>query len=165
MNALGDAIGKICQIVLPIHEESFLGNQNSTLAVCTLSSMSLLRYLAHSDLMHHVSIIGRLLSENKGIDSMLSHLNDNRHITSLLICGTDVMGHRAGHSLLKLYQNGIVHDNGNNRIVDSASPDPYVTIPKHMIDHFQNDITIIDMIGQTDPRLIFKWVIDNHHRY
>ena len=43
MNALGEVIGKVCEIILPIPEESFPGNPDSKLAVCTLSSMDLLK--------------------------------------------------------------------------------------------------------------------------
>ncbi len=147
MNALGEAIGKVCKIVLPIPEESFQGNPDSGLAVCTLSSMNLLKTLASSDTMNSISIAGRLLSENKGIDSVLRHLDGNPRITVLLVCGRDVWGHKAGHSLSELHRNGT---DGNGRIVGSTSPDPYITVPKHMIEHFQKDVTIVDMTGQTD---------------
>lgn len=43
MNALGEAIGEICKIILPISEESYYGNPNSSIAICTLSSMDLLK--------------------------------------------------------------------------------------------------------------------------
>lgn len=151
MNALGEAIGRVCEIILPIPEESFLGNPDSNLAVCTLSSMSLLKYIARSDTMHHISIVGRLLSENKGIDSILRHMDGNRRITDLLVCGKDVWGHRAGHSLFELHRNGIDQD---GRIVGSTSPDPYVTVPEHMIEHFRHDVALTDLMGQTDPELI-----------
>lgn len=155
MNALGDAIGKVCEIILPIPDESFLGNPDSKLAVCTLSSMNLLKTISHSDAMNHISIVGRLLSENRGIDSILRHLDGNPHITALLVCGKDVWGHRAGHSLSELHRNGIDRD---GRIVGSTSPDPYVTAPKHMVEHFQNDVTLIDMTSQTNLELILEMI-------
>lgn len=153
MNVLGEAIGKACEIILPIPEESFPGNPDSRLAVCTLSSMSLLKSLARSDAMNRISIAGRLLSENKGIDSILKHLDCHPRITTLLVCGKDVWGHRAGHSLSELHRNGT---DGDGRIIDSTSPDPYVTVPKHMIEHFQNNVILTDMIGQTDLKRILE---------
>ena len=155
MNALGEAIGKVCEIILPIPDESFLGNPDSKLAVCTLSSMNLLKTISHSDAMTHISIVGRLLSENRGIDSILRHLDGNPHITALLVCGKDVWGHRAGHSLSELHRNGTDRD---GRIIGSTSPDPYVTVPKHMIEHFQNDVTLIDMTSQTNLELILETI-------
>ncbi len=48
MNALGEAIGELCKIILPIPEESFRGNSNSSIAVCTLSSIDLLKKFSNS---------------------------------------------------------------------------------------------------------------------
>ncbi len=64
MNALGETIGELCKIVLPIPEESYRGDPNSSRAVCTLSSIDLLKKLANSEILNHLSIVGRLLSEN-----------------------------------------------------------------------------------------------------
>jgi len=43
VNVIGEAIGELCKVILPIHEEYYLGNPNSTIEVCTLSSMNLLK--------------------------------------------------------------------------------------------------------------------------
>jgi tetrahydromethanopterin S-methyltransferase subunit A len=67
-----DVAGEICKIVLPIHEDVFYGNSNSRIGICTLSSMSLLRDIAGSDLLSKISIVGRLLSETR--ESMLSFI-------------------------------------------------------------------------------------------
>ena len=76
MNALGEAIGTLCKIILPIPEESFHGNSNSSIAVCTLSSIDLLKKFSNSPILNHISIVGRLLSENKGIDSIIEYINN-----------------------------------------------------------------------------------------
>ena len=54
MNSLENMIGELCKVVLPIHEESYRGNANSIIAVCTLSSLDLLRKMAGSDLLHNI---------------------------------------------------------------------------------------------------------------
>ena len=36
MNAVGEAIGELCKIILPIREEFYLGNPDSHIAICTL---------------------------------------------------------------------------------------------------------------------------------
>lgn len=72
MNALGETIGELCKIILPIPDESYRGNSNSSIAVCTLSSIDLLKNFANSQILNHISIAGRLLSENKG---MIQSLN------------------------------------------------------------------------------------------
>ena len=127
MNVIGEAIGELCKIILPIHEEYYLGNPNSTIAVCTLSSMNLLKNFANSEILNKISIVGRLLSENKGIDSIIKHINKNPQIYTIIVCGKEVWGHKSGHSLFELHKNGI---DQKNRIINSTSPDPYLTVPK-----------------------------------
>lgn len=65
MNAIGEAIGKLCKVILPINEEFYIGNSDSKIAICTLSSIDLLKNIANSEILNKISIVGRLLSENK----------------------------------------------------------------------------------------------------
>ncbi len=151
MNALGETIGELCKIILPIPEEFYRGDLNSSIAVCTLSSIDLLKKLANSEILNHLSIAGRLLSENKGIDSIIEHVNKNQKITTIIVCGKEVWGHKAGHSLFQLYKNGV---DKNNRIINSTSPDPYLTVSKSQIQYFQNKITLVNLIDETDFEVI-----------
>ena len=147
MNALGEAIGELCKIILPIPEEYYGGNPDSSIAVCTLSSIDLLKKLSNSEILSHVSIAGRLLSENKGIDSIIKYVNKNQKINIIIVCGKEVWGHKAGHSLFQLHKNGV---DKNNRIINSTSPDPYLTVSKSQIQYFQNNITLVNLIAETD---------------
>jgi len=151
VNALGETIGELCKIILPIPEESYHGNLNSSIAVCTLSSIDLLKNFVNSEIRNHVSIVGRLFSENKGIDSIIKHVFKNQKITTIIVCGKEVWGHKAGHSLFQLYENGV---DKNNRIINSTSPDPYLTISKSEIEYFQNYITLVNLINETDLEII-----------
>ena len=151
MNVIGETIGEICKIILPISEESYLGNHNSSIAVCTLSSIDLLKKFANSEILNHISIVGRLLSENKGIDSIIKHVNKNQKITTIIVCGKEVWGHKSGHSLFQLHKNGI---DKNNRIINSASPDPFLTVSKSQIQYFQNNVTLVNLINETDFKII-----------
>jgi len=144
MNALGEFLGEICKIVLPIPEKTYTGNPSSSIAICTLSNISLLNQLSKSRIMENVAIVGRLLSENKGINSMIKFVNLNPNIRTIILCGKDVIGHKPGHSLLELHKNGI---NSSGRIIDSHSPDPILTITKADVGKFQNQIKIINKIG------------------
>ncbi len=147
MNALGETIGELCKIILPIPEECYLGNPNSSIAVCTLSSIDLLRKFVNSEILNHISIVGRLLSENKGIDSIIEHVNKNQKISTILVCGKEVWGHKAGHSLFQLHKNGV---DKNHRIINSASPDPFLRVSKSQIQYFQNKTTIVNLINETN---------------
>jgi len=153
VNTLGETIGELCKIILPIPEEFYLGNPSSSIAVCTLSSIDLLQKLANSKILNHTSIVGRLLSENKGIDSIIEHVNKNQKIHTIIVCGKEVWGHKAGHSLFQLHKNGV---DKNNRIINSTSPDPYLTVSKTHIQYFQNNITLVNLINETD----FKTILD-----
>ncbi|MFZ8921509.1 MAG: tetrahydromethanopterin S-methyltransferase subunit A [Nitrosopumilaceae archaeon] len=155
MNDLGNWIGEICAVLLPINEKSYNGNSNSSIAVCTLSSIDLLRKISNSDLMSEISIVGRLLSENKGIDEIIRYINQNQNIKKIIICGKEVWGHKAGHSLFQLHQNGI--DN-NNRIIGSKSPDPILSVKHSEISYFQKEIKLINLIGETNPEKIFQYI-------
>ena len=151
MNVIGDTIGELCKIILPIPEESYQGNPNSSIAVCTLSSIDLLKKFVNSEILNHVSIVGRLLSENKGIDSIIEYVNKNQKISTIIVCGKEVWGHKAGHSLFQLHKNGI---DKNKRIINSTSPDPFLTISKSHVEYFQNNVTLVNLINETDFELI-----------
>ena len=153
MNVIGEAIGELCKVVLPIHEEYYLGNPDSSVAVCTLSSMNLLKNFANSKILNNISIVGRLLSENKGIDSIIEYVCKNQKITTIIVCGKDVWGHKSGHSLFQLHKNGI---DKNKRIINSISPDPFLTVSKSKIEYFQNNITLVNLINETDYEIILN---------
>ena len=153
MNSLGNVIGEICKVVLPIKQEFYLGNPTSQIAICTLASISLLDDLKDSELLSKVAIVGRLFSENKGIDSIIQFVYENKNITKIILCGKEVWGHKSGHSLLQLHRNGI---DENSRIINSVSPDPYLTVSKDMIEYFQKKISIIDLIEETNLEVISK---------
>lgn len=147
MNIVENIAGEICKIVLPIKEEIFFGNSKSSVAVCTLSSIKLLKEISNSSIITQIALAGRLLSENKGIDSLVKHVISKNNIKAILICGKDTIGHRSGHSLLKLHENGI---DSNGRIIGSSSPDPVLTITKSQTQTFQKQITLINKINETN---------------
>lgn len=146
MNLIENLAGEICKIILPINEEMFFGNPRSSLAICTLSSMNLLKEITNSNLLSKIALVGRLFSENKGIDSLVRYVISNKNLETILLCGKDTPGHRPGHSLLNLYKNGV---NNQGRIIGSSSPDPILTITKSEVLKFQNQVKLIDEIGET----------------
>jgi tetrahydromethanopterin S-methyltransferase subunit A len=123
MNALGEVIGELCKVILPINEEYYLG------------------------------IAGRLLSENKGIDSIIKYVNKTPQVNTIIVCGREVWGHKSGHSLFELHKHGI---DENNRIINSKSPDPYLTVTKSKINYFQKNVNLVNLINETSFELILK---------
>ena len=158
MNKLSDAIGKLCEVLLPIPEEFYIGNTNSSICVCTLSSIKLLKEIKNSKIFENVAIAGRLFTENKGIDSMIKHVNQNKKIKTIIVCGKEVWGHKSGHSLFELYKNGIDND---KRIINSTSPEPFLTVSNSEIQYFQKEITLVNLINETSIESIIKTIEKN----
>ena len=156
MNSLGNLIGELCKIVLPITEESYQGNVDSKIAICTLSSLDLLKKMGNPEILQHVSVIGRLLSENKGIDAIIQTVYQNQKIKTIVVCGKEVWGHKAGHSLFSLYKNGI---DKNGKIIGSTSPDPFLTVTQSQINYFRNEINLVNLINETNFNKIKQKII------
>ena len=106
--------------------------------------------------MNEISVAGRLLSENKGIDSLVKHVVSNKNIRIIILCGKEVKGHRTGHSLLALHRHGIDID---HKIIDSTSPDPVLTITHDQVITFQNQVQIINKINETNFLEIQKLIL------
>ncbi|MGQ0605443.1 MAG: tetrahydromethanopterin S-methyltransferase subunit A [Candidatus Nitrosotenuis sp.] len=151
----GEIAGEICKKILPITEETFTGNESSSIAICTLSSIDLLKEISGSDVMKKIVIVGRLLSENKGIDTLIRYVNQNPDLSTIIVCGKEVSGHRTGHALLCLHRFGTDKD---NRIINSISPDPVLSVSKKEIEQFQNQIKLIDKIGETSIQEIISLI-------
>ena len=147
MNVIEEIAGEICRILLPVEDKLYFGNTNSNLAICTLSSMKLLKEISNSSLMNKIYVVGRLLSENKGIDLLVRHIISNEQIDTLILCGEDTVGHRPGHSILCLYRNGLDQD---GIIIGSDSPNPIVTLTNQEVLKFQKQIKIINETGELE---------------
>jgi tetrahydromethanopterin S-methyltransferase subunit A len=148
---LDEAAGRICEAVLPIKHDYYLG-RGKELAICTLSSIDLLKEISKSDIMDRVAIAGRLLSENRGIDAIIRFALEQLDLRRIIVCGKEVRGHRAGQALLALARNGI---DGDGRIIGAIGPYPILMSPARDVDAFRRQVEVIDMIGTVDiARLI-----------
>jgi tetrahydromethanopterin S-methyltransferase subunit A len=141
-----DAAGKICEAILPIKQEYYLG-KGKEVAVCTLGSIDLLEKISRSEVMDRIAIAGRLFSENKGIDAMIKFATSHSALRRIIVCGQDVKGHRPGQALASLYKNGI--DNAG-RIIGATGPYPILQMPARDVDVFRRQVVIVDMMGTTD---------------
>ena len=159
MKIIGNIFGEVCKTLFPIPEELYFGNPKSSIAICTLSDIQLLKKISNSKLMKNIVLVGRLLSENKGIDSLVRYVNSNHNVKTIIICGEDVIGHKSGDSLLALHKNGI---NLNGRIINSSSPDPVLSVSKMEVKQFQKQIKIINKIGKTNLKEISELVKSNN---
>lgn len=142
-----DAAGKVCETVIPIKHEYYSG-KGSAIAICTLSSIDLLLEISKTPyIMNKILIVGRLLSENRGIDAMIRFSIKNPSLRHIVVCGTDVKGHRSGQALLSLHKNGI---DRHGRILGSTSPHPILSCDIQQIEIFRSRTLVHDLIGTKD---------------
>jgi tetrahydromethanopterin S-methyltransferase subunit A len=155
LKSVDDLAGKICRIMIPVKQDYFPG-EGKSLAICTLSSLDLLEQLSRLPfVMERVAMLGRLLSENKGIDSIVKFAVEHPDLERIILCGREVKGHRAGQALLSLSKNGIDFD---GRIIGALGPYPTLHASRELVDLFRKQVRLVDLIGTTDAERIMKLV-------
>jgi tetrahydromethanopterin S-methyltransferase subunit A len=152
-----NAAGKLCKALIPIKHEYYIGNGKCT-AICTLSSIDLLENISKSvAIMNRILIVGRLLSENKGIETIIQFIVGHPELHNMIICGKEVKGHQAGQALISLYNNGV---NNNGRIIGAKGPYPLLRSSRKDIEVLRKQIhKIYDMREIDDNMKIKKFVL------
>ena len=145
-NKLENVAGRLCEVLIPIKHEYYIG-EGKSVAICTLSSMALLQAIAKTDDINRILIVGRLLSENKGLDTLVRFTLKQSELLYLVVCGKDVRGHQSGQALLSLHRNGITRD---GKIIGANGPHPFLTCLQEDIESFRKQIMICDLIGCED---------------
>ena len=145
-NKLENVAGRLCEVLIPIKHEYYIG-EGKSVAICTLSSMALLQAIAKTDDINRILIVGRLLSENKGLDTLVRFTIKQPALLYLVVCGKDVRGHQSGQALLSLHRNGITRD---GKIIGANGPHPFLTCLQEDIESFRKQIMICDLIGCED---------------
>jgi tetrahydromethanopterin S-methyltransferase subunit A len=137
-----------------------LGNPEGSVAICTLSNRDLpVRLIAARE--PAVAIAGRCDTENIGIEKIVLNLLANPRIRSLVICGAEAKGHRAGQALLRLKERGVDAD---MRVLESASWRPILkNLTLLDVAQFRQQIEEINLIGVTDINGILAAVRDCSH--
>src|ERR671933_610284 len=148
---LESAAGRLCELLIPIKYEYHVG-EGKTVAICTLSSIDLLETIArNTDIMSKILVVGRLLSENRGIDKLIKFAVKYPDLRYIIICGNEVKGHKSGQALLSLYRNGT---NKDGRIIGATGPNPFLTSSQTDIEFFRRQTQIYNLIGSKDLRVI-----------
>ncbi len=135
------AAGVVCQAIYPISVSSFKGT-GTEVGICTLSSMDLLEKISRSPLMDKLLIVGRLFSENKGIDLLIQFCTMSSTMKYVILCGKDTIGHYPADALMSLMQNGL---DENSKIVGTKAPYPFIKCPAHLVNKFRKQVKLIDL--------------------
>lgn len=153
--------GKICETLIPIKCEYHIGRGGKEIAICTLSSIQLIEDICKtSEIMDKILVVGRLLSENKGIDTIIKFTLTHPELHYIIVCGKEVRGHQAGQALLSLYENGINNNKTGRRIIVGAKgPNPVLASSWEEINAFRKQINkIYNLIGTSDIEQIMKQI-------
>ena len=154
---INNILGICCYHLLPIKQEYYIG-KGKIVGICTLSSLDLLQEIKNNqEIMDKISIVGRLLSENKGIDEIIKFTTNNKSLKYFLLCGKEVEGHLSGQTLIALKKNGI---DQNKKIINAVAPYPFLACSNDEIEYFRHHINIISKIGLKDIDKIKEIVCD-----
>ena len=102
------------------------------------------------------ALSGTLQTENIGIEKIICNIAANPNIRYMIVCGNDVEGHNTGTAIKALMENGI---DERRTIIGSQAKTPYLfNIPLEAILRFREQLTLINLIGETDHEVIMKGV-------
>jgi tetrahydromethanopterin S-methyltransferase subunit A len=154
---INNIFGICCYHLFPIKQEYYIG-KGKKIAICTLSSLDLLEEIKNdNEIMENILIVGRLLSENKGVDEIIKYTKKNTLLKHLLVCGDDVKGHLPGQTLISVKENGL---DRNKRVMKTLGSYPFLTCSKQDIDNFRHQVSVIDRIGLKDINIIKDLILD-----
>lgn len=92
-----------------------------------------------------LAIVGKLETENIGIDKLIKNTTANRNLHFLILAGVEPTGHLSGQTLLALSENGV---DENGRVIGSKGKRPILrNVTQAEIDAFRKQIQVIDLIG------------------
>jgi tetrahydromethanopterin S-methyltransferase subunit A len=129
---------------------------NAPVAICTLTDSTVAERIA-SQSKSAISIIGSLQTENLGIERLILNILANPNIRFLIVCGEDSrqkIGHLPGQSLIALSRNGV---NERRRIEGAQGKRPVMrNVSDAAIEHFRQNVEVIDLIGEDSIDEILK---------
>ena len=126
----------------------FIGDKKSCIAVCTLSSLDI------ELLMEGIAIAGKCVTENIGMEKIISNIISNPNIRYLLLCGVEPKGHYVGQAFLCLKEKGL---DENKRIIGARGAMPLLrNLSQEQVEHFRKQIEIVDMIEEENTEKIME---------
>ena len=135
-----------------------LGNRESAVAVCTLSSTALIDQI-DSDA---AAIIGRIYTPNLGVEKMIRNVVSNPKLRYLVVCGKESPVFQVGQSLLMLARHGLDPD---GRISGATGPNAILSnLPPETVETFRRQIQLVDYIGETRPGFLNREIRQLHAR-
>lgn len=127
-----------------------LGDPDGSIAICTLASQVLIDELAALSL-SGVAIIGRIFTENFGVEKLVTNFVANPNLRTLILCGTESR-HQVGQTLLALHANG---RDADGRVIGSESPQPLVrSLSDEAVEIYRRKGVVVDARGEQSVEAI-----------
>lgn len=120
-----------------------LDNQ-SPISIATLGDDQLAEKIAELK-PEGISIVGKIETENIGVEKIIQNVIATPSIRYLILCGKDSEGHYSGDTLRALVENGV---DANMKVIDCKGRKPVLSnVSKEEINIFRDQIEVVDMIG------------------
>ncbi len=128
----------------PVVGEYLVLDPAAPVAVTTLASSEFSKQLADQKI-PGLAIVGKLETENIGIDKIIKNTIANPNLRFLILAGVDPKGHLCGQTLLALAENGV---DANGRVMGSRGKRPVLrNVSQLEIEAFRKQIQMINLIG------------------
>jgi tetrahydromethanopterin S-methyltransferase subunit A len=127
-----------------------IGNAESAVAVCTLSSTALISQLNP----RFAAIIGRVYTPNIGIEKMIRNVVSNPKLRYLVVCGKESPVFKVGEAILALSDYGV--DEAGHIIGASQAQAELKNLPSEVVTRFREQISLVNLMGETSPNVIDK---------
>ncbi|MFN2195682.1 MAG: DUF4346 domain-containing protein [Anaerolineales bacterium] len=127
----------------PVVGEYVVLDPSAPVAVTTLASADFSIQLADQRI-PGLAIVGKLETENIGIDKIIKNTIANPKLRFLIVAGTEPKGHLSGQTLLALAENGV---DENRRVIGSKGKRPVLrNVTQMEIEAFRQQIQVFDLI-------------------
>lgn len=134
----------------------FVADPAAPVAVTTLGSVALAEEVSNSP-PKGLCIVGKVETENIGIEKIIKNVISNPAIRYLICAGNEPPKHLTGATMIALLRQGV---DERNRI--SGSPGMRPVLPNTSVEEvqaFRRQVQPIDMIGCTDVKMIHEKVV------
>lgn len=125
----------------------------SCVGVVTLASAGLAERLAELK-PNGLSLVGKLETENIGIEKIIQNTLAASNIKVLILCGKDSEGHFAGQTLEALVNNGV--DDAMRVVGSKGRKAVLANVSREEIEAFRSQVTVISRIGLQEETEILR---------
>ncbi len=135
----------------------FITDRTAPVAVTTLGSVALAEAVSRNP-PRGLCIVGKVETENIGIEKIIKNVLSNPAIRYLVCAGNEPPKHLTGATMMALFANGI---DESNRILESPAMRPILSNTSATeVLAFRERVEPIDMIGCTDVSAIHARVVE-----